>query len=87
MLTNIGNLFSLTAEGDLTISLRASSVNAFDARVDEFLGSPKGSAALCEWMRVAGYAKWAIGILTFGRFVIQCLYKKIAAKTLLRAGI
>ena len=86
-LTIIGNLFSLTPEGDLTISLPASSVDAFDAQVEEFLGSRKGSAALREWMRVAGYANWAIGILPFGRFAIQCLYEKIAGKTLLRAGI
>ena len=86
-LTSIGNLFSLTPKGDLPISLPASSVDALDARVDELLGSPKGSAALREWMRHAGYANWATGILMFGRFVIQCLYEQIAGKTLLRAGI
>ncbi|KAK4699033.1 hypothetical protein P7C70_g7234, partial [Phenoliferia sp. Uapishka_3] len=83
----IGNVFTLItgddgAITDMTISLAKESVELYASDVKKFLNRKDGRPKLKEWLAVQGYSSWAVGVLHWGRFALECLYEKTSGKTM-----
>ncbi|KAK4703050.1 hypothetical protein P7C70_g3170, partial [Phenoliferia sp. Uapishka_3] len=81
----IRNVFSLVTANDgsisdMTISLAPESVELYATDVRNFLYRADGRPKLKEWLAIQGYSSWAVGVMHWGRFALECLYEKTAGK-------
>ena len=70
-----------------TLTLSDESISEIISIVRAFLATPGRRPPLREWLRVGGHLNWVFNVLPLGRPALGALYRKVAGKTLMHAGI
>ena len=70
-----------------TLTLTDDSISDVIAVVRAFLAIPGRRPPLREWLKVAGHLNWVLNVLPLGRPALSELYRKVAGKNLMHAGI
>ena len=70
-----------------TLTLTDESISEVIAAVRTFLDTPGRRPPLREWLRIGGHLNWVFNVLPLGRPALSELYRKVAGKNLMHAGI
>ena len=70
-----------------TLTLTDESISEVIAVVRDFLDTPSRRPLLREWLRVGGHLNWVFNVLPLGRPALGELYRKVAGKSQMHAGI
>ena len=70
-----------------SLTLTDESISEVITIVRTFLATPGRRPPLREWLRVGGHLNWVFNVLPLGRPALGELYRKIAGKNLMHAGI
>lgn len=70
-----------------TISLTKDSINDIIAKIKDFIQTPNRRPPLRVWQRLAGHLNWLLNVLPWGRPVLSSVYRKIASKSTMHAGV
>jgi hypothetical protein len=70
-----------------TITLPDDAISDVVTSVKSFLATPGRRPSLREWLRVGGHLNWMFNVLPLGRPALGELYRKVAGKSLMNAGI
>ena len=70
-----------------TLTLTDDSISEVLGVVRAFLATPGRRPSLREWLRVGGHLNWVFNVLPLGRPALGELYRKVAGKTFMNAGI
>ena len=70
-----------------TLTLTDDSISEVIAVVRDFLATPSRRPLLREWLRVGGHLNWVFNVLPLGRPALGELYRKVAGKSQMHAGI
>lgn len=70
-----------------TITLSDDSVADIVSKIKSFIETPSRRPSLCTWQRLAGHLNWLPNVLPWGRPALTEMYRKMAGKENMHAGI